>query len=754
MESSIRKKRNYRRRIRSESQSDDDGKDDDDDNDVKTKNYRFSGVNGEDTLKSEQPGSSCEAEKNLTDGNVLNSPRNKSEEDGPVELAAEEGREGAFLNVATNPGAKYGNGGAQNGTRIASGIGFEMLRAMGWTERTGLGQSGNGIVDPILPVPKGGTLGLGFTTTSLYDTQEAIRQVQKAKREERDRKLKHKLDGLRLRVTMRSKRQEVKRPFWDVVLFILHMWLLPSEYKSATGLSLPLSVSSRWIIDASGARVKLACVSWGAHMEAMVAEGLDKQPLSNITGLISSSGFNCVRLTYATYMFTRQTQNGTTVSDSLNSLGLTVAARGIASHNPGLAQLSLVEAYRKVVEAIAASNLLIILDNHVSKPGWCCSDNDGNGFWGDSEFDPSEWLRGLEMVADLALDYSGSVVALGLRNEPRGPRQNARDWRKYIQEGAERVHGVNSEVLIFVSGLNYATDLSFLSQQPLVFQNQSVRGKIVYEVHWYSWTSGGGTYSDPNLNSACAFDVSRVMNSTGFLITPNQGYTSPLVVTEFGFSMNGKSQGDNDHMDCYFSLASGLDLDWALWALQGSYYRRDGQLDYDESYGLLTRSWSEIRNTTFLQRLRGLQNDLPGPSSGVGAASYRALFHPGTGLCLLSDSNSSLVLSSCQSDAGVWDYNPGDGLTLKLKGSTSVVTATAEGALAKLSDVVNCSTCNWVLSGDRGIQFAVEVDGKKLCLDGKSGSAVTTEGCLCLNRSECRGTQVVPTSQWFEFIAA
>lgn len=229
---------------------------------------------------------------------------------------------------------------------------------------------------------------------------------------------------------MRCKYQS-NRNLLYILVFVEHLWL-----PSAAVVPLPLSVSSRWIVDASDARVKLACVSWAAHLEPMVAEGLDKQPLSTITGLISSSGFNCVRLTYATYMFTKQAQSGQTVWDSLNSWGLRVAANGITAHNPSLAYLSVVEAYKKVVEAIAAKNLMIILDNHISRPGWCCSDNDGNGFWGDRDFDPDEWLRGLEIVADLALDYP-NVVALGLPNEPRVPRQNAADWRKYMAVSAQ-----------------------------------------------------------------------------------------------------------------------------------------------------------------------------------------------------------------------------------------------------------------------------------------------------------------------------
>lgn len=529
------------------------------------------------------------------------------------------------------------------------------------------------------------------------------------------------------------------------ILMSLEMWL------HSGAVSLPLSVSSRWIVDASETRVKLACVSWAAHLETMVPEGLDKQPLATITGLIASSGFNCVRLTYATYMFTRQALGGQTVVESLESWDLDLAAKGVIAHNPGLAHLSVVEAYREVVKGIAAKNLMIVLDNHMSSPGWCCSDDDGNGFWEDRFFDPEEWLRGLQIVADLALDCT-NVVGLGLRNEPRGPRQNAAAWRKYMAEGAEIVHGLNPNVLIFMSGLSYASDLTFLYWEPLAFKNQFLRSKLVYEVHWYAWSSGTG-YSNGNPNTNCAADIGRFMNETGFLVASNHAYTSPLVVSEFGMYLNGESPGDDRFMDCYFALASKLDLDWVLWALQGSYYRKDGQADYEEVYGLLTRSWDRVRNPSFLQRLRGLQYPLPGPSSGDGTV-YRALFHPATGLCVSPDSDSGLLLSPCSSSSSVWAYDSSADTMLKLKGSSAVVKATAEGSVAKLGSGVDCEGCHWTLVGDTRLQFTVYAGGRSLCLDGKSGSAITTRDCLCVSRYECEGNQVVPTSQWFQFIEA
>lgn len=80
-----------------------------------------------------------------------------------------------------------------------------------------------------------------------------------------------------------------------------------------------------------------------------------------------------------------------------------------------------------VVSNLASNSLMVILDNQISKPGWCCSKYDDNGFFGDKYFDPDEWLRGLEMMATM-FNSSTSVVGMSLRNELRGPKQNISLW--------------------------------------------------------------------------------------------------------------------------------------------------------------------------------------------------------------------------------------------------------------------------------------------------------------------------------------
>lgn len=79
------------------------------------------------------------------------------------------------------------------------------------------------------------------------------------------------------------------------------------------------------------------------------------------------------------------------------------------------------------MSSLGANNVMVILDNHISKPGWCCSNFDGNGFFGDPYFNPDDWITGLTRMATL---FNGvtNVVGMSLRNELRGPKQNVNDW--------------------------------------------------------------------------------------------------------------------------------------------------------------------------------------------------------------------------------------------------------------------------------------------------------------------------------------
>ncbi|CAL5028279.1 unnamed protein product [Urochloa decumbens] len=322
-----------------------------------------------------------------------------------------------------------------------------------------------------------------------------------------------------------------------------------------------LSTSSRWIVDERGRRVKLACVNWPSHLEPVLAEGLSHRPLAAIAAGVAAMGFNCVRLTWPTFLVAGDaTYSALTVAESLRRLNLTSALAGVEAHNAGLLGMALADAFRAVVRGLGDAGVMVILDNHVSRPGWCCRAGDGDGFFGDADFDPDVWVEGLRTMAAM---FAGeeNVVGMSLRNELRGPRQNTNDWYRYMQRGAEAVHAANPRVLVILSGLRNDNDLAFLNRRPvhLTFSN-----KLAFEVHWYSfsdphqWLSG-------NPNAVCARVAASVARRTLYLL----GRGWPVFLSEFGVDNRGGNAADERYWGCAAAAIAGLDLDWGALGAAG-----------------------------------------------------------------------------------------------------------------------------------------------------------------------------------------
>ncbi|TVT98491.1 hypothetical protein EJB05_56194, partial [Eragrostis curvula] len=116
------------------------------------------------------------------------------------------------------------------------------------------------------------------------------------------------------------------------------------EFEQAVGL--PLSTASRWIVDERGRRVKLACVNWASHLEPVLAEGLGNRPMGAIAGEVAAMGFNCVRLTWPTFLVTHSSFSCLTVTQSLQRLNLTESLTGVRVHNPSILDLTLIDALK------------------------------------------------------------------------------------------------------------------------------------------------------------------------------------------------------------------------------------------------------------------------------------------------------------------------------------------------------------------------------------------------------------------------
>lgn len=138
-------------------------------------------------------------------------------------------------------------------------------------------------------------------------------------------------------------------------LLLVAFLLIAASWRAG---GLPLSASSRWIVDEEGRRVKLACVNWVAHLEGVVAEGLSKQPLDAISKKVGEMGFNCVRLTWPLFLATNDSLAALTVRQSLRGLGLLDAVSSFQANNPSLIDLPLIQAYQVTSTSQSISHII------------------------------------------------------------------------------------------------------------------------------------------------------------------------------------------------------------------------------------------------------------------------------------------------------------------------------------------------------------------------------------------------------------
>lgn len=398
------------------------------------------------------------------------------------------------------------------------------------------------------------------------------------------------------------------------VLWACLILILPSA------LGVVLHTSGRWILDSNDDRVKLRCVNWAGHMETKVPEGLQHQSVPTIAAWIASAGFNCVRLTYSIDMALNPNES---VSDAFTAAA---DAAGVAESdmqelydsavekNSFLSSASTRSTFAAVIDALAEEDVLVILDNHNSRASWCCSEDDGNGWWDSASgydetnsryFITEDWLEGLGSIASFSSDHD-NVVGMSLRNELRAvgsqDQDNHEDWNDLSSQGADAIHSANGDLLIAVGGVDYSTDLSFLGDQP--FDRSAYPEKIVWEFHSYSWSTD---------TSDCSAYQSTLGDNAGYLLAEGEEYTGPLWLSEFGYAVESPSDEETGYISCLVEYMEDNDAEWAYWALQGSYYVRDGTVNLDESFGVLNSDWSDWRSSSFSEQLGKMWEVTQGP---------------------------------------------------------------------------------------------------------------------------------------------
>jgi endoglucanase len=250
-------------------------------------------------------------------------------------------------------------------------------------------------------------------------------------------------------------------PLRPLRLLVLNAIVLVCAHAEAVGVrrstetlradySPPFSTSGGQIIDSHGARVQLSCVNWyGAHLESFVVNGLDKQPIASIARRIRELGFNCARLPFSTQLV---------VSDPILNNATVIAA------NPSLLGVSAMHALDEVVRSLGDFGVFVILNNHIGRAGWCCSESDGEGLWYTAEYAPEVFFQ---MWQQLARRYPPSVfphvVGADLRNELRaangvsptwGSGDNSTNWAAAAEQCGDLILNIAPHWLVTFSALS------------------------------------------------------------------------------------------------------------------------------------------------------------------------------------------------------------------------------------------------------------------------------------------------------------
>ncbi|WP_158615529.1 cellulase family glycosylhydrolase [Acidipila sp. EB88] len=381
--------------------------------------------------------------------------------------------------------------------------------------------------------------------------------------------------------------------------------------------------------------IRLSSVAWyGAETIESVVGGLQLEPLEAIAQRIRCLGFNAVRLPWSNQLY----ENSSFVPQ------YAIAA------NPALEGLTPLAVFSKVVQALTAQGLLVILDNHNSNAEWCCGD-DGNDLWYNSDYPESSWIADWRGMVTRFLD-NPRVIAVDLRNEPRiratwGGNPTT-DWHAAAERGAAAVLATNPNLLIMVEGINYSLDLTEVAALPIKLP---VANRLVYSPHDYPFDHSN--YASA-LDLAAQFDI-----AWGYIAVPDQPYTAPIWIGEFG--------NCHDTTNCISDTApnsSGLwfasirqyiqqkGISWDWWAINGT---ESGSLNperlggSEETYGVLNPAWNgpALPNETgavsnVASALASIANPLPARGA-VSPAPLVALASPTPGETVASGTSLTIL---------------------------------------------------------------------------------------------------------------
>jgi endoglucanase len=347
----------------------------------------------------------------------------------------------------------------------------------------------------------------------------------------------------------------------------------------------PFQTRGHQILDASGHPVRLTSVNWyGFDQKEFVVGGLDHAPLGTIVSKIAALGVNSVRMPWA---------NETLERDP-------AVPEYAVSANPQFKGKRAMEIMDAVVDALAKAHIMVILDNHVSRADWCCSEKDGNGLWYNAAYPESKWLADWRTIAG-RYQHERWVIGADLRNELRsgatwGGADPKLDWHAAAERGGDAVLAANPRLLIMVESPEYSTNFAGFEKLPVRLK---IADRLVYSPH---------AYAPPDHVFSSYDELKQVYDArAGFLLHAEPGV--PLWVGEFGTCQTLDCGVNADWFRLFVRYLKENDLAWSYWALNGTQSSGEGRkYDTVETFGLLSPAYRQVRAQEIVKLLHTIEN--------------------------------------------------------------------------------------------------------------------------------------------------
>lgn len=375
-----------------------------------------------------------------------------------------------------------------------------------------------------------------------------------------------------------------------------------------TTIMVPLKTNGAAIMDGISNAVRFRCVNWPASLETLLPEGLADTTPEEMANTIRDMGFNCVRLTYSVALIKQRSNPAVGNTSEFDRFASAATRTSLLDVNPWISHSSVWDVFERVMRALDSRDLMVILDNHVSKATWCCPLQDGNRWFDLAWFNVDEWIDTLATTAVLVREHP-NVIGMGLRNELfKSPLKGFgyKEWLKHMGRAATAVYKANPDLLIVAAGTIAAGNLGFLRGNSFVPQ---LKHSIVFESHIYN-----GIYVDPFWHKlgerfTCAFLQKFLLQNRNEFVTSTKN-ARPYFLGEFGMNVDAYDATSNSrdvkYLRCVADWIRSKRANFAYWVLIGRYYYRDGAKDYEESWGLLKADNRMVRNPSLIALLKSL----------------------------------------------------------------------------------------------------------------------------------------------------